>query len=127
SVTVTVIDWTLVEEFRCVAQVTLEEPAATTGGTKGSRDENKPPSPKGPPQPQPMGVSLPRIEWVQKEGWRREGWVKHMDEFSGLRATLVDAADSSGTAAYDFYVNEDNIFLQTELKATKEEPKLVKA
>ena len=51
-----------------------------------------------------------------------------MDEFSGLRATLADAADEeTGITKYDFFVNEDNIFLQTELKATKQEPKLVKA
>lgn len=127
TLAVTVIDWTLVEEFKCVAEVTMEEPAESTGGTKGTRDENKPPAPKGPPQPQPMGVSLPRIEWVQKDGWKHDSWAKPMDEFSGLRATLVDAADAKGVAAYDFYVNEDNIFLQTELKATKQEPKLVKA
>ena len=126
--TITVIDWTLVEEFECKATITMEAAVDTAGGTGGRRDENKPPAPKGPQEPQPMGVSLPRIEWVQKDGWKRDGWVKPMDEFSGLRATLAEAADeTTGIAAYDFFVNEDNIFLQTELKATKQEPKLVKA
>lgn len=51
-----------------------------------------------------------------------------MNEFSGLRATMADAADEkTGVAAYDFYVNADNIFLQTELKSTKQDPRLVKA
>jgi hypothetical protein len=128
DVTVTVTDWTLVEEFVCRAMLKLEAAVEGVRGTPGKRKEHKPPAPKGPQQPQPTGVELPRIEWVTRDGWKRDEWVRPMDEFSGLRATLADAADEeTGIAKYDFFVNEDNIFLQTELKATKQEPKLVKA
>ncbi len=128
SVTVTVTDWTLVEEFVCKATLRLEAPVDTVSGPPGERKERNPPAPKGPQQPQPTGVELPRIEWVTREGWKRDEWERPMDEFSGLRATLADAADEeTGITKYDFFVNEDNIFLQTELKATKQEPKLVKA
>ena len=71
---------------------------------------------------------MPRIEWVNRDGWGSPDFVTPMDEYSGLRATLADAADEeTGITKYDFYVNADNIFLQTELKATKQEPKLIRA
>jgi hypothetical protein len=128
EVTVTVTDWTLIEEFVCKATLKVEAPVEPAGGTPGKRKEHNPPAPKGPQQPQPPGVAFPPIEWVTHDDWKREGWVRPMDEFSGLRATLADAADEeTGITRYDFYVNADNIFLQAELKATKQEPSLVKA
>jgi hypothetical protein len=45
-----------------------------------------------------------------------------------MRAVLAEASDDpDAPARYDFYVNADNIYLQTELKATKQDPDLVKA
>lgn len=128
DLTATVTDWTLVEEFVCTAAVKLEPAVITEGGTPGKRKQNKPPASSGPQQAQPGGVQLPKVEWVYRDGWKREEWVSEMNEFSGLRATMADAADEkTGVAAYDFYVNADNIFLQTELKSTKQDPRLVKA
>jgi hypothetical protein len=56
-----------------------------------------------------------------------------VDQSHGLRATLAGSDNGDGKggdgelSSYDFYVNEDNVFLQTELKATKLEPELLKA
>ena len=127
-VTTIVTDWTLVEEFVNTATLEVLEAVAPGPGGHGGRDEHKPRNKDGRTEPRPSGIALPGVEWVYKADWHRDDWIRPMDEYSGMRATLADAVpDAEGTAKYDFSVNADNIFLQTELKATKQAPELIRA
>lgn len=128
SLTVTVTDYTIVEEFINRARITVTATAPTSPGGGGERRHTKPPDPAGTDQIQPAGIELPRVEWVNRDDWERDDWSVPMNETSGMRATLAEAEDeSTGLSKYDFFVNADNIYLQTELKATNLEPELLKA
>ena len=53
-------------------------------------------------------------------------WDKHgFDKNSALR--VINEGDSDDESEYTYYINMDNIYLQTELKATSENPEIVKA
>jgi hypothetical protein len=128
GLTVTVTDWTVVEEFVNQVQVEVCPAVPPHPGPRGERDHRNPRGAGEKTEPRPAGISLPRVEWVYEADWAREDFVSSMTQFSGMRATLAKAADEqTGVAEYDFYVNADNIYLKTELKATKQDPELVKA
>lgn len=80
-----------------------------SAGGAGSGKGNKGESDEGPP----AGIELPRIHKVRKNGWEERGFDEHsactvIDEGSG------DEGDDR--SVYEFYVNVDNIFLQTDMK-----------
>jgi hypothetical protein len=128
SVRVTVRDASIVDPF--VNEATLDVAAEVEPGPggDGQRRQRKAPTPKGAPQTQPAGIDIPEVNWVYRDEWKRKDFVIEMTEASGMRAVLAGASDDpDAPAQYDFYVNGDNIYLQTELKATKQEPDLVKA
>jgi hypothetical protein len=55
----------------------------------------------------PSGLSLPQVIEI-----REEDWGKHrFDKYSALKVI------QSGEGEYDFYVNMDNVYLQTEIKS----------
>lgn len=128
EVTVTVRDPSLVDPFVNVGTVDVAAAVEQGPGGNGTRRERKAPTPKGAPQAQPSGIDIPEVKWVYRDQWKREDFVVEMTEGSGMRAVLAGASDDPDAPdQYDFYVNGDNIYLQTELKATKQEPDLVKA
>lgn len=55
----------------------------------------------------PTGISLPNVREIYKESWAEHDF----DKFAALK--IVNA----GADVYDFYVNMDNIHLQSELKS----------
>jgi hypothetical protein len=128
SLTVTVTDWTLVEEFVNHASIDIHGEIAPHPGPGGKRGSRNPKGRGDKTEPRPGGIQLPQVEWAYEADWNRESFITPMNQFSGMRAAIADAADeTTGTAKYDFYVNADNIFLHTELKVTKQDPELVRA
>jgi hypothetical protein len=74
----------------------------------GSLGERKPPVKAGEgDRTSPSGLSLPNIILIKEDEWDKYGFSKE----SALKVA------SDGSTGYDFYVNLDNIFLKTELKA----------
>lgn len=71
------------------------------GGTRTPPDGDK----KGKDALAPMGISLPNVEEVQKDRWEEFGFTKES-------ALCVRKFNDT----YDFFVNMDNIHLQTEVK-----------
>lgn len=65
----------------------------------------------------PSALALPEVIEVSKDEWENHNF----DKFSALKVISV------GERCYDFYINVDNIYLQTELKLTKIEPELLNA
>ena len=125
---VTVTDWTLVEEFINCASIDICAAVPPHPGPGGKRQDHNPKGQGDKTEPRPGGIKLPRVDWVYEAGWQREDFVRPMNQFSGMRATLAEAvSDKTGAAQYDFYVNADNIFLKTELKVSRQDPELVRA
>jgi len=75
-----------------------------------------PPGDKGDNRKTASNLSLPIIKEIYKESWKSQGF----DKYSALK--VVNNENS-----YDFYVNMDNIHLQTEIKGNTGEPKYLKA
>jgi len=76
------------------------------GGTTG---DSPPPGNKGANKQIPSLLTIPEIIDVHRDGWDNH----HFDEFDALDVIPI------GDGKYDFYVNIDNICLQTELKYAK--------
>jgi hypothetical protein len=106
--------------------IVLMKPDATPGGNEGGR--RKPPSDEdGKGREQPAGITLPHIIEVTEEEWPAHGF----DKYTALR--IKDAGGSQENGAeenvtrYDFFINVDNLFLKTEMKAPKADVALLKA
>ena len=55
-------------------------------------------------------------------------WGKHeFDKNSALKVTHDPSDDEGDIGSYTYYINMDNIYLNTELKSTRENPEIVKS
>ena len=82
----------------------------------------------GPPKPRPKpmsrdGLAIPEPILVYQENWGTYGFDKH----SALKVVHDPGNDAGLRDSYTYYINMDNLYLQTELKATSEIPEIVKA
>ena len=70
------------------------------------------------------GVAVPEPNQVFVENWYKHDF----DKFSAMRVVLQDSVGDPGyVATHDYFINMDNIYLQSELKATKVNPEIVRA
>ena len=106
----TVSDDTLVEGFRNQFDIRV----------KNKQTPNGNPNPKPPPKDK-EGLAIPDPILVYQPDWDKHGFDKN----SALR--VINEGDSDDKNEYTYYINMDNIYLQTELKATSENPEIVKA
>ncbi|MDD2502864.1 MAG: hypothetical protein PHG58_03265 [Clostridia bacterium] len=84
--------------------------------SSGSSSRVSPPGGKGVDRKTASMLSLPVVKEVYKEGWSGHGFNRE----SALRVVNNDTS-------YDFYVNMDNIHLQTEIKEKTGEVRYLKA
>lgn len=75
----------------------------------GAGGVNPPPGDEGNDKQKPSFLNTPEIRDVHRDSWGKHNF----DEFDGLDVVSI------GEGKYDFYVNIDNICLQTELKYAK--------
>lgn len=124
----TVTDETLLEPFknRLIIQV---GPAQKTEPGEGER--KKPPtSEDGDKREKPEGISLPDIKEVYEQDWEKR---KHnFDKYAALEivqeeAAMEDNVENGHNAVYSFWINMDNIYYKTELKASKLASEILKA
>ena len=81
------------------------------------------PGPKPPPRVKAFPrLSLPHVEWVSKENWEHHGFNK----YSALKVLQSGEEENSSQRNFDFFINEDNIYLQKELERAKETQDLLK-
>jgi hypothetical protein len=98
-------DDTLIEPFYNRFTRHVLEPTEVKPGASGRR---LPPAGEGEGDRQlPSGLSLPHVIEVREEEWEE----RNFDKYSALKVTQAESN------IYDFYVNMDNIYLQTELKS----------
>ncbi len=90
-----------------------------------------PPVPHPPPGAPPGaqkdgegGIALPRVHRYKRDHAK---WAQHFhDDRDCLDMIEEPSEDDPETMVYTFYMNEDNVALQTELKGTKRSPALLK-
>lgn len=104
-----VTDDTRAEPFLEPFQITIaqEQPKQPTGG-KGQRKKGADQNGTG-PRDTPSKLALPHIIEVGEKDWDKYAFSK----YSALRA------ENNGDSGYDFILNTDNIYFQTELKWSK--------
>ncbi len=99
-----VTDTNVDRDFENEFQITVIEQQDASGGNSGKRtppdgDKSEKDSFK------PAGISLPNVQEVYRSNWEEHGFTKE----SALTVKKFEGV-------YDFYVNMDNIHLQTEIK-----------
>ena len=103
-----VFDTNVDREFKSVFEI-ISVPYVDVGSNPHQSHSSKPPGPdKNEKTTAPTGISLPEVVEIYKEKWEENHFTKE----SALK--VVRAAANS--EAFDFFVNMDNIHLQTELK-----------
>jgi len=128
-------DRTQVDPFENVFVLNIKEAADVAKGKKGRR--RRPPGGNaGDEREVPSGIQLPKIIKVHEnppdgaKAW--DDMTPPFDEHSALRVINAGSSDEEGENGngkdiYDFYLNMDNIYLKTELKASKLDPEVTEA
>lgn len=117
-----VSDPTLLEPFTNQFRVHVKDAAEKKKGNGGERRE--PPSKeKGEERETPLGLKFPNITNVPEADWPTHGF----DKYSALKVTTTSTeVNGKEQDVYDFYVNVDNIYLQTEQKAEPTSASLIR-
>ncbi len=71
----------------------------------------------------PQGLAVPSPIRVFEPYWPNHGF----DKYSALKVIYNPSDESEDPGSYDYYINMDNIYLNTELKSTRESPEIVKS
>ena len=112
----TVSDATRIEPFENRFTVMVKGAVDIKSGGKSSPRSDKKQSGDS---PVPAGIALPNIKRVKEAEW--EAQKPAFDKYTALRikhaGVAGDRNETGGTDIYDFFVNVDNLFLKTELKA----------
>ena len=112
-------DETLIEPFVNRFVISVGPPQKPTGGN-GRRPEH-PTNGQG-NEDIPKGLDIPTPILVYEEKWGDHGF----DKYSALKV-VFDPIDEGESGSYDYYINMDNFYLKSVLKATKEDLEIVKA
>jgi len=131
----TVTDRTRIDPFGNSFVLNVTEAAGPQNGKKKRR--HRPPGEKeGDEREIPSGIELPKIIRVcEKPTNGAKGWQDMnppFDRYSALRVKHAGRSDENGKNGngkdiYDFYLNVDNIYLRTELKASRREAEVTEA
>jgi hypothetical protein len=116
-----VTDDTLMEDFVNTFRVTVLPAIAKTPG--GNGPPRRPPGPDKPGIREiPTGISLPKINWVTQAEWP----LHEFDKYSALKVAIFSDDRKKEQDLYDFHVNADNLYLQTEQKSAPEATEVLK-
>lgn len=122
-----VTDPTLMDEFSNHFSLCVR-PEVPPHGAPG--DRRKPPAKDpGTEREMPTGISLPNIIPINEEKWGTQ--EPPFDKHSALRVRITNDGDPTNSDKeethdiYDFIINMDNVFLKSELKASKDAIELV--
>ena len=105
-----------------VEDETLVEPFVNSFVVKVKPKQEASPNPNPPIPPKPgshNGLAIPVPRLVHRAEWGNHSF----DKYSALK--VID--DEETTGSYTYYINMDNFYLETELKATREDLEIVKS
>lgn len=108
-----VTDNSRLEPFTNIAEITIV-PFVDREGSKGQRID-APSKKHGEGRLVPSGLTLPHVEWVEREEWDRHGF----DKFSALKVVQAEERSDGKHRTFDFFINAGNIYLQKELERAK--------
>ncbi len=119
----TVGDETMVEPIVNSFVVSVGPPQGKTGGSGPCRRRA---SGGGGDEEALQGLALPTPVFVNEQEWDKYGF----DRYSALTAIhdqMEDDEEEEMTGSHTYYINMDNVYLNTELKETKVNPEIVKS
>ena len=118
------MDDSRVEPIENTVRVTVTHSVLVRPGGSGVR---KPPGRKaGKEREQATGLTFPHMTDVRRSEW--EEHTPPFDERTALRIKSAgDCEGSDGKVVYDFFINVDNLYLQTEAKVSKSDPRVLTA
>ena len=116
---IVVDDETLVEPFINRFTISVGRAQKSSGGSGGGRRSSG--SGQGGSGDALQGLAIPTPIPVYERDWEKHGF----DRDSALK--VIDDSEDEGPDGYTFYINMDNLYLKTDLKATRDEPEIVKA
>jgi hypothetical protein len=108
-----VTDNSRLEPFTNYAEVTVIPFVERQPGEGNGQDG--PSNNKGNDRLNPTGLSLPHVEWVQKEEWSDH----EFDKFSALKVIQSGQDEEDKSRSFDFYINAENVYLKKELERAK--------
>lgn len=114
-------DETLIEPFVNPFRVSVGPPQKSSGGggNNGGRRGNQ----GGGDGENPQGLAVPSPIPIYEQDWPKHNF----DKYSALKVTHNPSDEDGDPGSYDYYINMDNIYLNTELKSTRENPEIVKS
>jgi hypothetical protein len=122
----TVTDPTRSEPFENVFLLSVKKPASQKPGRPGKRRTRT--EKDGNQQDGPAGIKLPNIREVYEPEWDSYSFdkytalqIKHAEHFEG------DGNGKEAQDIYDFFVNMDNVYLKSELKAPSKDIQITRA
>ena len=118
---VTIKDDCLVEPFLNIAELTVDPEQEKRKGNGGRHPQAGKDS--GDQAEKPLGIELPRIVHVHEEQWENHNFART----TACRISQAESDVDSSKSVYDFYINVDNVYLQTDMKASREAPALQEA
>lgn len=118
---VTVNDDCLIEPYFNVAELTVEPEQEKGKGGNGRHPQAGKES--GDQAEKPLGIELPRIVRVREEDWVKYGFTR----YSACCIRQAESEVDESKSVYDFDINMDNVYLQTDVKASREAPALQEA
>jgi hypothetical protein len=109
-----VTDDTRLSPFVCKTKLLVKPKAEHPPAPPKPKPKNPDDKP-GDKQLLPSGIKLPNLEWVPKSEWENHGFNK----YSALKIERAND-DKDGQSVYDFFLNEDNTYLQNYLVTAKD-------
>ncbi len=114
-------DETLVDPFVNPFVVSVG-PSQNSLGRKGNRRSRSDSGDNGEGE-NPQGLAIPIPVLVSEPDWSKYSF----DKYSALNVIHDPSNDEEYPGSFTYYINMDNIYLNTELKSTKENPDIVKS
>jgi len=115
----TVEDDTILEPFVNIALLQIKPKSERNGGGGNKPKRNRKGGGDG-DQFQPAGIQLPNITRIHEQDWNGE-----FDQFSACKIDQGENEEDESQDVYDFSVNVDNLYLRTDMKESKEDPRVI--
>lgn len=109
-----------------VTDVTRTEPFINVAELDVIPRQEKSPGPPSPPLERRnfLNVDLPVAQWVKESEWDDRFPTGHFDK--KIAVAITARPNDQGRQLYDFYLNEDNIYLKNELRKSDKTADLIK-
>lgn len=109
-----------------VTDVTQTEPFINVAELDVIPRQERPSGPPSPPSDRRnfLNVDVPETYWVKESEWSGNPQTAHFDKQTAVAITA--RSNDQGRQLYDFFLNEDNIYLKNELRKSDKTADLIK-